>query len=628
MVMSTVFLMGLHSAFFVPAKYGVMPEILQPQLLSKGNGILESSSFLAVILGTVTGGVLSAPAYFKGREYFIGLILMGLALVGAAVSLLIERMPAANPSRPFPKNPLEPLAVNVQTLLRSRPLALAALGIAFFTFMVAFMRLTIYMHGESQIPRWDEFETSLVVATVALGVGLGSPLAGSLSAGKVELGLVPLGAVGMILACLLAGLTIFWLPGLISSIILIGFFSGFYIVPLYTLLQHRAPKTSKGDLIATSNFLNVTGAITASVLFAVLLFAAKATGVAKPVAQQPVIKAGILSAVEWHGGYPTYAEVRDETTGRLLRKLGQPTGGAVGTKRRHRDLKLAADIEIGDRVAVSRYTLRGMDYYEVRPAGDLLQDAYDQEMVPRFLFIGASAMTLGILLLLCRQLPDFFVRSLLWLRSQGRYRLKVIGLNNLPSDGPAILATNCDRFQSCMQVLAATDRYTRFVLLESARDDEPRPLLRYLARRTGLVVLHPDKISDAQWEKAQSSAARTVDAGNLLGLTLDSDESADLAARFLEELRAQRNPVLMPVYCERADAVGGRRIHRVRIVIGHPMRPEASAEDIRHEIQGLGNWLEQADRAGAAPATAKIPRVVSASPTAPAADPLKHPSPS
>ena len=78
-VLSTVFLMGMHSAFFVPAKYGVMPEILPPEQLSKGNGLLESLSFLAVILGTVSGGVLSY--LFLGDEVIIGAILFVLALV-------------------------------------------------------------------------------------------------------------------------------------------------------------------------------------------------------------------------------------------------------------------------------------------------------------------------------------------------------------------------------------------------------------------------------------------------------------------------------------------------------------------------------------------------------------------
>ncbi len=118
-VTAAVFGMGLHSAFFVPAKYGAMPEILQPHMLSRGNGVLESLSFLAVILGTVCGGVLSD--LFDGREYLIGLILVGLAVLGLLASLMIRRMPAANPGRPFPPYVYKPLVANIREMLRSRP---------------------------------------------------------------------------------------------------------------------------------------------------------------------------------------------------------------------------------------------------------------------------------------------------------------------------------------------------------------------------------------------------------------------------------------------------------------------------------------------------------------------------
>ncbi len=283
-VLSTVFLMGTHSAFFVPAKYGAMPEILQPQMLSRGNGVLESLSFLAVILGTVMGGVLSQT--FRGREYWIGLILVALAVVGALASLLIRRMPAANPSRPFPPYLYQPLWRSIRTLLRSRPLALAVVGIAFFTFIVAFMRSTMYMHGQTRVPPWDEAKTSEVVGMVALGIGLGSPLVGFLSGGKVELGLVPVGALGMIAATLIAAFALDHLPALVVCITLIGFFTGFYIVPLFTLLQHRAAKTSKGDAIATSNFINVTGAIVSSVLFFLLVAAAHVSGITPRIEQK------------------------------------------------------------------------------------------------------------------------------------------------------------------------------------------------------------------------------------------------------------------------------------------------------------------------------------------------------
>src|SRR5262249_46620128 len=157
----------------------------------------------------------------------IGVVLVSLAVVGAAASLLIRRMPAANPNRSFPPYLYKPLWDNVKLLLRSRPLVVAVVGIAFFTFLVAFMRATVYMHGESHVPRWSESHTSLIVGMVALGIGLGSPLVGFLSGGKVELGLVPIGAVGMILATLVAGAFLGWVQALVVCIISIGFFTGF-----------------------------------------------------------------------------------------------------------------------------------------------------------------------------------------------------------------------------------------------------------------------------------------------------------------------------------------------------------------------------------------------------------------
>src|SRR5262249_29673860 len=137
----------------------------------------------------------------------------------------------------------------------------------------------------------------------------------------------------------------------------------------------------------------------------------------------------------------------------------------------------------------------------------------------------------------------------LWLRSHGRYRLKVIGMRNLPSDGPVILATNCDRFESCMQVLAATDRYTRFILLESAADPEPRPLLRYLARRTGLVVLKPVVTTAEHWHKAVRKAATTLKAGNLLAVTVDSAWPVQDVDQFLDRLRGHGAAVVLPIFC-------------------------------------------------------------------------------
>src|SRR5262249_8704064 len=142
------------------------------------------------------------------NEIWIGVTLLVLSVIGAGASFLIAYLPPANPTRILPRNIFRPLIDNLKIMMRSKALALSVLGIAFFVLMVAYMRQAMYMHGETRNPRWDEFKTSLIVATVALGVGLGAPLAGYLSGGKVELGMVPLGCVGMIIATVIAAFAI------------------------------------------------------------------------------------------------------------------------------------------------------------------------------------------------------------------------------------------------------------------------------------------------------------------------------------------------------------------------------------------------------------------------------------
>ena len=415
-VLATVFLMGTHSAFFVPAKYGVMPEILPPHLLSKGNGVLESLSFLAVILGTVSGGVLSF--LFLGNEVVIGLILLGLAVVGAVASLLIHKMPAANPDRPFPPYIYGPLVTSIRTLVSTKPLRVALAGIAFFTFVVAFMRAAVYMLGESQNPRWDELKTSVVVGTVALGIGLGSPIAGWLSGRRVELRLVLLGAVGMILMLSGAAVFIDRIGVLIACIVGIGFFTGFYIVPLFTLLQSQSPKSSKGEMIATSNFINVTGAIAASLLFVLVVTVAQKTGLSPPITdkQRTQLGSGELTTLKLHRGRPVYFEVT-AADGRTFHggekpeslkplTVGELTENVFGKSNAEAVLEVAKGAKVSQQVAVSKFKTAGVTHYDLVPAGATPDTDYDLRSLPRFLFLGAAGMTLLILLVIYRPLTQ------------------------------------------------------------------------------------------------------------------------------------------------------------------------------------------------------------------------------
>lgn len=600
-VLGCVFLMGTHAAFFAPAKYGAMPEILQPHVLSRGNGILESTTFLAAILGTVSGGLLSFV--FRNDEIWIGVILLALSLVGAVASMMIAWLPVGNPDRAFPYNLFKPLWVNLKAIFGARPLALAALGIAFFIFMVAYMRATMYMHGQTRNPPWNEFKVSLIVATVALGVGLGAPMAGYLSGGKVELGIVPLGCLGMIFATVLSALQMNHEIALIVSLVIIGFFSGFYMVPLYTLLQHRAPKTSKGDLIATSNFINVTGAIGASLLFFLLVWACQVTGITPRVDVTDGVAAGELIALEKdHHGHVEHFAIRGEDG--VVRDFYSPSEGSEaglgkgdaaflhGLVHAEQPIDTPADgilsmfggaLQVGDRVVVSGYTLGGTPRYMLRPQGQALKPIYDNRGLPRYLFLGAALMTLSILALLHRKLPDLFVRTLFWYRGLGKFQVRASGMQHLPTKGPIVLATNCDRLDRALQMVSATDRTTTFVLLETPDSAAEGGLVRKLATANGMIAL-PAGTAPA-WADVLPRATKALAGGNLLAVTVDPRTPAEGLDGFLADVRKDTPAPIVPVYCGPLDAAAAKP--KIQVTFGEALPPDARAEDIRRRLEDM-----------------------------------------
>jgi MFS family permease len=576
-VLSTVFLMGMHSAFFVPAKYGAMPEILQPHLLSRGNGLLESLSFLAIILGTVFGGILSTM--FRAQEYVIGIILVGLAVVGAVASLLIQKMPAANPRRPFPPFFYQPLWQSIQTLLRSKPLAFAVVGIAFFTFIVTFMRSTVYMFGHVQSPRWTESKTSEVVGMVALGIGLGSPLVGYLSGKKVELGLVPIGACGMIVVTVAAALLLNWIAALIACIVLIGFFTGFYLVPMFTLLQHRAPKTSKGDSIATSNFINVTGAILAALVFFSMDRAAILTGIAPKCEQQSFEPATLMAPPVFEHGRPQKVEIGERV---------------VETGRGVRIRPWDEELQAGDSVVESTFQLGTETVHAFRKVGTPEKPAYDKRRLPRLLYLSAAAMTLFTLILLWRQLPDLFLRTLLWCRWRGRYQLEVYGGHHLPGNGPAIVVTNAESPDACLQVLSAADRAVRFLLVESAEEPRLSGPARALAARGSLALL-PSREGVVALETLQQRAEVALKGNQIVGVSLNGHDGAKYGEQLLETLLGGKTPIV-PVYWNLH--VTRKGIRRVSVVMGKPLAACRSVLEVREAIREVGETFEEQQRNG------------------------------
>lgn len=260
-----VFLMGVHSAFFGPSKYGLLPELLETRKLSWGNGIIELTTFLAIVLGTLAGGWLCQT--FSGNQAGSGAVLIGLAVLGFATSLGITRVPAANPEKPFRVNFVADLWTQVKVIRKDRVLWLAVLGNTFFFAIAALIQLLIVTYAADALHLEDEMRSSYLQAAVAIGIGIGSFAAGYLSGGKIEYGLVPLGALGLTACAALLGRHDLTFESAALLLGLLGFSGGLFIVPIAALLQHRPSREQMGGVLAAANLISFIGIFAASGLY-------------------------------------------------------------------------------------------------------------------------------------------------------------------------------------------------------------------------------------------------------------------------------------------------------------------------------------------------------------------------
>jgi acyl-[acyl-carrier-protein]-phospholipid O-acyltransferase/long-chain-fatty-acid--[acyl-carrier-protein] ligase len=258
-------LVATQAALFGPSKYGLLPELLPAKRLSWGNGVIELGTFLAIILGTVAGATMAEKLH--GREVYAGYVLVTLSFIGLLTSLSIDKVPAASPNKKFQWNILGDLFQQMRFMRQDRPLFLAVIGNTYFWFLGSLLFSTIVVYGPDVL-HIGQAKTSYLNATLAVGIGIGSMVAGWLSGNKIEYGLIPLGSIGMTCTGLLLGATH---HGLLGSALLLGslgFWAGFYAVPVNALIQHRPPESNKGGIIAAANLLSFVGiALSAGVYY-------------------------------------------------------------------------------------------------------------------------------------------------------------------------------------------------------------------------------------------------------------------------------------------------------------------------------------------------------------------------
>lgn len=259
-----VFLMSTEGALFGPSKYGLLPELLPEPKLSWGNGIIEFGTFLSGIAGVAVAGFL-ADAY-RGREAIAGVILLACTCFGLFTSLGISRLPAAAPEKQFRWNPVGDLISQMRTIVADRVLGWAVLGNTYLFFLAALLQTVIVIYGHDTLHISDQ-QSSYLLAALAIGIGFGSVAAGYLSGGKIEYGLIPLGAVGMTVfgAWLYFPAHSLTLVG--TRLALLGFFGGLFAVPLGALIQHRPRPAEKGGVIAAANLVSWIGIFLSSAAY-------------------------------------------------------------------------------------------------------------------------------------------------------------------------------------------------------------------------------------------------------------------------------------------------------------------------------------------------------------------------
>jgi len=260
-----LFLMASQSALFGPSKYGIIPELVKMENISKANGMITMMTFLAIIIGTFLASFVTD---ITDRNFIItGAVCTLVAIAGLLTSIAIEKTPAAGSTRKIHPWFILEIYRTTRAISRRPTLLVAAIGSAYFLFAGAFLQLNMIPFAIESLNLTD-VQGGYLFLMAAIGIGSGSALAGKISGKTVELGLVPIGGIGMAIGCfLLDGCSDhLWL--IVPLIVIVGAFGGVYLIPLDAYIQLASPKKIRGQVLATTNFFAFVGVLAASaVLF-------------------------------------------------------------------------------------------------------------------------------------------------------------------------------------------------------------------------------------------------------------------------------------------------------------------------------------------------------------------------
>ncbi|MFI4979783.1 MAG: MFS transporter [Nevskiales bacterium] len=433
-LLAVLFGLGLQATLFGPVKYSILPQTLRQDELVGGNALVESATSLAILLGLMVGGILMGLR--------AGTTLVSIAvLLAAGLGYLVSRaIPAAPPSSPDLKvnwNPFTETWRNIQFMRGNRTVFLSVLGISWFWFYGATFITQLPHYTQAYLGGNDHVFT-LLLGIFCVGTGIGSLLCERLSGHKVEIGLVPFGSIGMTLF----GIDLYFAqPDLAAAhdlgvmqfmhqlrshrvmldLLLIGAFAGFYIVPLYALIQTRSADTHRSRIIAGNNILNALFMV-ASALVAIGL-----------------LKAGLN--------------------------------------------------------------------------------------IPQLLLVTAL-MNAAVTLFIYSLVPEFLMRFLVWMLISLLYRIDKRGLDNIPEEGPAVIACNHVSFVDAVILGGSVRRPVRFVMYHTIFKI---PVLNFIFRTAKAIPIAPAKENEKLLNEAYEAIDHALCEGELVcifpegGLTGDGE---------------------------------------------------------------------------------------------------------
>ncbi|WP_151980710.1 MFS transporter [Acinetobacter guerrae] len=288
LLMLALFLMGVHSTFFGPIKYAILPEILKPNELMSGNALFQSGTSIAILLGMILGGAVISSSH--GNLTWISLTVVSIAVIGYLCSRFILPQKIAEPNLEIDWNFFR---TSFQTIKYAKSLPLIftiLLGNSWYWFYGA-TYLTQIPQLTQQNLHASENVVSLLLTFFSVGIGVGSLLCRKIGGSELNIKMVPIGAVGLTIfafylaACLayvpektgaLMSLTDMFTSGFVYyhvmlAVTLLGISGGFYIVPLYAMMQAYSPRSHRARVVAANNILNAVFMVSSAVFSIIIL---------------------------------------------------------------------------------------------------------------------------------------------------------------------------------------------------------------------------------------------------------------------------------------------------------------------------------------------------------------------